>query len=654
MMKRYIALLALLIIGKTSTAQNAVDYSIQLQAIVQENPPQITLTWDSISLATSYQIFKKPKNSASWGPAMAFLNQNDTMYVDNNVIVDSSYEYKMVALGVQTAYGYIHAGIKAPAIHSRGALVLLVDDYFSMLLFPQLNQLMLDLAGDGWEIIRHDLPRTGMTDSDIRDIIIADKAANPRVSAVYIVGHLAVPYSGYIYPDGHVDHRGAWPADAYYGEIDGSWTDVLVNDNNAARPENWNEIGDGKWDQSTPPSSVDLQVSRIDFFNMPQFNKTEEEMMASYLQRAHDYKMDSLVIAKRALIDDNFGGFGGEAFAANGWRNYPPLVGKNNIQSIDMIASLDDSSYQWAYACGGGSYTSATGVGNTANFTTNEVNSIFIQMFGSYFGDWDVQNSFLRAPLCADVPALTTCWAGRPNWFFHHMALGENIGYTTKLMQNNNTLYIPTNTGNRNVHIALMGDLSLRTDYMNMPSDLTGAQVGDSSVFLNWALSNDTTVLGYYVYRSSTFLGNYELVSPLLTDHFFQDSGLASGIYYYMVRATKDVMTPSGGYRNLSIGTLSSAVAVNNTASGVVTVSKNDRISIYPNPAREKITVNITNNNEEATITVVDITGKKLLSQKMMAGRNSLTIDVQQLPAGVYALLIQTQHGTESKQWVKH
>lgn len=653
-MKRYIALLALLIIGKASTAQNAVDYSIQLQAIVQENPPQIILTWDSVSLATTYQIFKKPKNSASWGPAIAFPAGTDTMYVDNNVIVDSSYEYKMVALGVQTAYGYIHAGIKAPAIHSRGAMVLLVDDYFSMLLFPQLNQLMLDLAGDGWEIIRHDLPRTGMTDSDIRDIIIADKVANPRVSAVYIVGHLAVPYSGFIYPDGHVDHRGAWPADTYYGEIDGSWTDVLVNDNNAARPENWNEIGDGKWDQSTPPSSVDLQVSRIDFFNMPQFNKTEEEMMTSYLQRAHDYKMDSLVIAKRALIDDNFGGFGGEAFAANGWRNYPPLVGKNNIQSIDMIASLDDSSYQWAYACGGGSYTGATGVGNTINFTTNEVNSVFIQMFGSYFGDWDAQNSFLRAPLCADVPALTTCWSGRPNWFFHHMALGENIGYTTKLMQNNNTLYIPTNTGNRNVHIALMGDLSLRTDYMNMPSDLTGAQVGDSSVFLNWALSNDTSVLGYYVYRATTFLGNYELVSPLLTDHFFQDSGLASGIYYYMVRATKDVMTPSGGYRNLSIGTFSSAVAVNNTASGIATITKNERISIYPNPAKEKITVNIANNNEEATITIVDITGKKLLSQKMAAGRNSMSIDVQQLPAGVYALLIHTQHGTESKQWIKH
>mgnify|MGYP000013517969 CR=1 FL=1 len=30
-----------------------------------------------------------------------------------------------------------------------------------------------------------------------------------------------MPYSGNIYPDGHTDHRGAWPADTYYGDIDG-------------------------------------------------------------------------------------------------------------------------------------------------------------------------------------------------------------------------------------------------------------------------------------------------------------------------------------------------------------------------------------------------------------------------------------------------
>jgi hypothetical protein len=653
MMKRYLAILALLIIGQTSSAQNAVDYSIQLTAQVQENPPQIILSWDSISLATSYQIFKKPKSSPSWGPAMAFLNGTDSFYVDNAVIVDTSYEYKMVGLGVQTAYGYINAGIKAPAIHNRGALVLLVDDYFSMLCFTELNQLMLDLAGDGWEIMRHDLPRTGITDVDVKNVILADKAANPRVSAVYIVGHLAVPYSGYIYPDGHVDHRGAWPADVFYADLDGTWSDILVDDNNATRPENWNQIGDGKWDQGLLPSSVDVQIGRVDFFDMPLFNKSEEEMMSNYLRRAHDYKMDSLGIKKRALIDDNFGGFGGEAFAGNGWRNYPPLVGRNNIQQIDMVNSLDDSSYQWAYGCGGGSYTSATGVGTTNSFVTNDVNAVFIQMFGSYFGDWDSQNNFLRAPLCADVPALTSCWAGRPNWYLHHMALGENIGYSTKLMQNNNTLYIPTNTGNRSTHIALMGDLSLRTDYMYPPRNLTGAQVGDSTVHLNWVQSDDTSVLGYYVYRADAFMGDYQLISPLLTNHNFEDHSLATGTYYYQVRATKDVMTPSGGYHNLSIGTLSTGVVVDNSVVSVQQTLNNNNINIYPNPAKDRITVSFDNNKQDATISIIDMTGRKVQSQKIAGGKNSINIDVHQLPAGIYSLLIQSANGTISKQWMK-
>jgi len=36
---------------------------------------------------------------------------------------------------------------------------------------------------------------------------------------------------------------------------------------------------------------------------------------------------------------------------------------------------------------------------------------------------------------------LTCCLAGRPHWFCHNMALGETIGYSTRLTMNNSTLY---------------------------------------------------------------------------------------------------------------------------------------------------------------------------------------------------------------------
>ncbi len=653
MMKRYLILIALLFAGKASFAQAPKDYSIQLTAAVQENPAQIVLSWDSIAYATSYQIFKKPKNSASWGPAMAFLGATDTMYVDNAVIVDSSYEYKMVALGVQTAYGYIHAGIKAPAIHNRGAMVVMIDDYFSTLCAAELDQMIRDLAGDGWEIIRHDVSRT-LPDVAIKAMIQADYAANPRVNALFIVGHIAVPYSGYIYPDGHPDHAGAWAADVFYADMDGTWTDNVVNDNGATRPENWNMIGDGKWDQNFLPSSTELEVSRIDFYDMPLFNKTEEEMMITYLNRAHRFKMDSITIAKRALIDENFGN-SAEAFSANGWRNFPGFVGRESIYPIEFVQSIADSSFIWAYGSGGGSYTSASGVGTTNSFVNNPVNGIFTMLFGSYFGDWDSQNNFLRAPLCSDVPALTNCWAGRPNWHLHHMSLGENIGYSAKVTQNNNTLYIPTNTGTRYIHIALMGDLSLRMDYIKPPSGLSGGQLTDSSIFLNWAQSPDTSISGYYVYRADALYGNYQLVSPLLTNHNFEDHGLATGTYYYQVRAMKPKMTPSGGYVNLSIGTLSTGMFLDNTLS-VAELTANPTINIYPNPAKDRITVTISHSKaQKATFSIVDITGKKVqtLDKQLSNGNNDISFDVHQLPAGVYALLVQTENGTISSQWVK-
>ncbi|WP_336518633.1 hypothetical protein, partial [Pollutibacter soli] len=176
----------------------------------------------------------------------------------------------------------------------------------------------------------------------IRTIIQNKYQITPNLRAVLILGHIAVPYSGDINPDGHPDHKGAWAADVYYGDVDGAWTDATVNTIAAVRPENKNVPGDGKWDQSTIPSNLELQVSRIDFANMPAFGKTEVQMMKDYLNRDHVYKMDSLNMVKRALIDDNFPASSyPEAFAANGWRNFNPIVSRDSIKALDFISTLN-------------------------------------------------------------------------------------------------------------------------------------------------------------------------------------------------------------------------------------------------------------------------------------------------------------------------
>jgi hypothetical protein len=55
--------------------------------------------------------------------------------------------------------------------------------------------------------------------------IIADaRAAHPDLKGVILIGHITVPFSGNINPDGHAAR--ALAADAYYVDFDEQWTDV--------------------------------------------------------------------------------------------------------------------------------------------------------------------------------------------------------------------------------------------------------------------------------------------------------------------------------------------------------------------------------------------------------------------------------------------
>src|SRR5207248_5325533 len=126
----------------------------------------------------------------------------------------------------------------------------LVDNLYAADLANELQRLQQDLVGDGWTVLRHDVSRTDSA-SNIKRIIQSDYAGDAaNVRAVFLFGHIPVVYSGNLNPDGHPDHQGAWPTDAFYGDMDGSWTDNSVNNTSAQRQANWNVPGDGKFDQS--------------------------------------------------------------------------------------------------------------------------------------------------------------------------------------------------------------------------------------------------------------------------------------------------------------------------------------------------------------------------------------------------------------------
>jgi hypothetical protein len=297
-------------------------------------------------------------------------------------------------------------------------------------------------------------------------------------------------------------------------------------------------------------------VGRVDLANLHAFSPSEGELLRQYLNKDHNFRHKFVTAERRGLIDDHFGTFNGEAFAVCGWRNFAPFFGLTNaVAGSDWFPTLSAQSYLWGYGCGSGTPTSASGVGSTSDFAANDPRVVFTMFFGSWFGDWDSQDNFLRAPLATPSYTLTCAWAGRPYWEFHHMALGETIGFSMRVTQNNYSTY-SANIEMTGVHIALMGDPTLRLHPLAPPSALTVSTNVSGGVVLNWSPSPDP-VAGYYVYRAATAAGPFtRLTIGLLSATSYTNSLVNSNIY--MVRAVNLEVSASGSYSNASQGVFQS------------------------------------------------------------------------------------------------
>ena len=561
--------------------------AVPLTATVQSSPARITLSWTTLPSTTSITIYRKLVDATTWGSAIATPAASALSYADNTVAVGTQYEYRVVRVaGGVTSQGYIASGIAVPPVDFRGRMILLVDNTFSSSLSNELATLVTDLRADGWAVVRTDLARTTPL-ATVKSTIVGHYNADPaNTKALFIVGHLAVPYSGNQAPDGHDEHSGAWPCDGYYGELNGTWTDNTVNNGGTQRPANANVPGDGKFDQSNFPNAVELQVGRVDLFDMPAFSLSETELTRAYLNKLHNYKVKQWTPIQRGMMFDNFQ-YLGYPLAASGWRSMAPLVGTANITIANQVAYpmsnlVNNNSYLWTYGCGGGSqqtvngvltYNGAANVGTTQEYASTNMNGVFNMSFGSYFGDWDNKNNFLRAPLCSGQ-ALTSVWSAIPGWYFHHMGMGANIGYSTLVTMNNSSLYTPLHDGWQGsigrCHLGLMGDPSLRQKMVAPPSSLV---VGNSNGFASftWAASAEA-VDGYHLYSINAATGVITRITTSLlpgTSHTSTTVPFTAG-QSYMVRAVKLTVEPSGSYYNLSLGATATASGSAVDCNGVI------------------------------------------------------------------------------------
>jgi hypothetical protein len=408
---------------------------------------------------------------------------------------------------------------------------------------------------EGWDVL--------IRQANKNNTIIAVKAqiqevyqTHPDLRTLFIIGHVPVPYSGNIYPDTHSEnHQGAWSADTYYGELDGEWTDEVVDITTAFFQRNHNIPGDGKFDQdSIPTGKLELEVGRVDFFNMGFFAAGEIELTRRYLNKDHLWRTGQIEVERRALVDDNFNAQFA-APAASGFRNFAPMFGAENIDEVDYFETMDSASYLWSYGCGSGTHISSAGVGTTQDFANDSLLTIFTMLFGSQFGDWDNENNFLKAPLASGL-TLTNVWAGNPPYSFHHMALGHTIGYSVRATQNTNGVYLP---GPQLVHTVLMGDPTLRMHIVKAPLAFEAVQEQEMAIRFEFTPSPDPEVIGYYIYRSTNPAAGFERITPEAIEDLsnFTDIPPFNGQFYYMLRAVKLEQSGSGTYYNLSPGLIS-------------------------------------------------------------------------------------------------
>jgi hypothetical protein len=539
-------LLLLLITGFSivSSGQSARDYAVEIKSEYTTDSVFPTLFWPSDPQSTRYYIYRKEKADWDWILLDSNLTGTDSFYTDTSFPAGKTREYWVQKNKKgYTANGYIYCGVNLAAPEDRGITLLLIDSGYRQALGAEIERLIHDLGEESWEVHTYSIARTQSV-SDIKSIIYSEWLADSaRVKSVFLLGHIPVPYSGNINPDAHPEHQGAWPADVYYVCFDLEWTDVSVNNIGSARPENRNVPGDGKFDQDYIwPAKAKIALGRVDLHNMPAFGENDTVLLKRYLDKNHAYRTGKLSPRKKTLIDDHFGAFSGEAFAANAWRLFPAFS-DSAVSTEDYRSTMKNESFLWSYGCGAGTYTSAGGIGHAAQLAEDSLLNPFTMLFGSYFGDWDNTDNFLRAPLASKGWGLISVWAGRPFWMFHHSALGEPLGFSAIQAQNAYPTFEAGYSGTY-VHIALMGDPTLTQDIVApVDSFSTLANCSRQEIKLSWKATGTDSVL---IYRKIE--NKYEkLLSLPGKDSSWVWPG-QPGNYDFCIRALRKWTNPSGSY----------------------------------------------------------------------------------------------------------
>ena len=511
-------------------------------------PDSITFNWDD-AVTVEGEIYRRDLGTRDWPAPIGVLTVGSNSYTDATIEVGKAYEYRFEHSDL---YAYLASGVDLPLADDRGKVILLVDQTVAGPCAAELGILTKDLVGDGWEVVRHDVPRDNGNDADMSDvltvknIILTEHAGDPEnVKAVLIFGHVPVPYSGNNNTDAHF--RRALPADGYYGELDGTWTDTQDLITNASQTRWKNVAGDGKFDQGVWPSDVDLMVGRIDMSSLPAYSSSEMDLLKRYVAKNHAWRHKKVTADNKAVLMETISG-----------RNWGPW---NFIRQFGLevatrneLDALYSEKNLFGYLGNVGNYTSVNGI-SSDDMAARNVKSVFLFEGGSYSLDWDVPDAFMRSIVAASGTTLASGWSEFPAYYHHQMGLGETIGFTIRAMQNATKDDYKANyfLGTRAISHTMQGDPTIRVHQVAPPTDAVAISEG-GGVRLSWGASPESEISGYHVYRAADFTSPFTRItsSPVSSINYL-DATARSGDVVYMIRAVK-MENGTGTYENASQG----------------------------------------------------------------------------------------------------
>lgn len=572
----FFCFLAFLFSGNLGAAETLPEQFLQIDGNIVEDGSRVKISWSKVTGTKSGRVSIQRRilgqtNKESWRN-IASVRSFARVYIDKVSQSSIAYEYRISRPSKERIEtGYWVTGRNVPAQENHGEAIVIVDKTLAGGLAPRLDRFMLDLIGDGWTVVRHDVPR-----GDNKDLVANLKAARKLRTwikrryysdrstphALILVGHIPIVKSGRSNPDGH--NRRSLETDLFYADMDGVWRDN----------------GQGILRHNAIPSNhIEMQVGRIDFSNLDASLGDEVTLLKSYFDKNHHWRHGRLGDLRQAYGGNNF--LPGETNALRNIVGNKKLIkgGHHDVgKQQPWLFGVDFGS--WKYS----DYTT----------TTTPIKTVFSINFGSSKLNFSRRNNTMKAMLAQPWYGIATGWGARPAWQLHHMALGKSIGYSHLRTVNNgkrtfggtDTLeYTPTGnyTWLNPIWVNLLGDPTLHPFPLKSVRKLR-AEMLEGGVQLHWVKADSEADVHYRIYRALDRFGPYQALNPsgLHTGHQFVDPNPVPGTWY-MVRAHFLKEVYAGSFYTFSQGTFAS----------VDNVSPKAMDQLISTPMGQEITINL-------------------------------------------------------------